>query len=342
MTRNRIGVSYVQLKVVAIGLLLVVIASFAVASGGDRDSEKSVFAERCMGTEFRITICGEPSLAKAAAEKAFARAQELDRKLSDYKPDSELMILSSKAGRGAFSVSDDLLCVLKQGQRVAKESDGAFDVTIGPVVRLWRRARRTREMPSEQELTAAKAKIGYEKLTIDEKAKTVALKSVGMQLDLGGIAKGFAAQEMVKCLRENGCPRCLVAAGGDIVAGDAPPGSDGWAVKIAALNAADRPPTIKLQNAAISTSGGAEQYVEIAGTRYSHIVNPKTGLGLTGEFSVTVWMNDGALADPLATAAAVLGEESGVECVKKFGGKVRFARVVGDEVQVFGFGVFEK
>ena len=268
-----------------------------------------------MGTLFQITIAGDEETGRSAAAIAFARAKALDDKLSDYKADSELMKLCAKAGQGPIPVSNDLFTVMSEAQRIAKLSDGAFDVTVGPVVRLWRLARRTRELPPADELKAALAKVGYEKVRLDADKKTIALAEPGMKLDLGGIAKGFAAEEMIKVLREAGCSRALVAAGGDIMAGDAPPGETGWAVVIAPLDTTDMPPTQYLANAAISTSGGAEQYVEIDGKRYAHIVDPKTGLGLTGQFTVTVRAKTGAAADALATAAAVMGAERGIKMI---------------------------
>ncbi len=288
-----------------------------------------------MGTEFRITIDAEKVIGDKAASLAFARAKELDDKLSDYKADSELMRLCDKAGTGPVKVSDDLFMVVTEAQRIAKASDCAFDITIGPIVRLWRLARRTRELPVENELNAAMEKVGYTKVRLDPDRKTIALAESGMKLDLGGIAKGFAAEEMIKVLRDNGCPRALVAAGGDIVAGDAPMGAAGWSVSIAALEPSEQTPTILLANAAISTSGDAEQYVEIAGKRYAHIVNPKTGLGLTDRFAVTVLAKNGATADALATAAAVLGPERGLKLIETFpGASARFVWKVGDKIEV--------
>jgi FAD:protein FMN transferase len=273
------------------------------------------YSERHMGTLFQITIAGDEQTGKDAAAKAFARAKELDDKLSDYKPDSELMRLCAKAGQGPIAVSDDLFNVMSEAQRIAKLSDGAFDVTVGPIVRLWRLARRTREMPPDDELKAALAKVGYDKVRLDGDKKTISLAESGMKLDLGGVAKGFAAEEMIKVLREAGCSRSLVAAGGDIMAGDAPPGEAGWTVTIAPLDTTDMPPTQYVANAAISTSGGAEQFVEIDGKRYAHIVDPKTGVGLMGQFTVTVRAKTGAAADALATAAAVMGAERGIKMI---------------------------
>jgi thiamine biosynthesis lipoprotein len=208
--------------------------------------------------------------------------------------------------------------VLQRAQEVAKQADGAFDVTVGPVVRQWRRARRTRELPPAEELKKALALVGYEKVRLNAKDATVQLTLMGMLLDLGGIAKGFAAELMVALLRELGIPRALVAAGGDIVAGEAPPDAKGWKVGIGPLDNPAAKPThyVLLARAAVSTSGDAEQYVEIGEQRYSHIVDPKTGLGLTVRSSVTVIAQDGATADALATAACVLGPERGLKLIE--------------------------
>jgi thiamine biosynthesis lipoprotein len=138
-----------------------------------------------------------------------------------------------------------------------------------------------------------------------------------MLLDLGGIAKGYAADEAMQVLKQHGIRSALVAAGGDIVVSEPPPGSTGWTIGVAPLDSPEKPPTqlLLLRNAAVSTSGDAEQYVEINGKRYSHIVDPKTGVGLTGHSSVTIVAPNGTSSDSLATAVSVLGPEQGLEVI---------------------------
>lgn len=294
----------------AIGLLAVVIAAAAAA----HPAQRFHFEARHMGTLFQVTLfAASEAAAKQAADAAFSRAAALDARLSDYKPDSELMQLCASPSRDPRKISDDLFRVLERSQDMSRRSAGAFDVTIGPVVRLWRLARRTRELPDADELRAALAVVGHDKLRLESKHRTAELLLANMRLDLGGIAKGFAADEMIKVLRHMGCPVALIAAGGDIVAGDPPPGTAGWDVAIAPLEPGERSPRLRLRNAAVSTSGDAEQFVEIAGRRYAHIVDPRTGLGLTERFAVTFIAPDGTTADSAATAAAVLGAESGVK-----------------------------
>src|SRR5262249_14012750 len=206
---------------------------------------------------------------------------------------------------------------LSRAQEVSRLSDGAFDVTVGPVVRLWRRARKTRQMPAAEELAKARALVGYQNVKLNEKERTVELAKSGMQLDLGGIAKGYAADAALAVLKEHGIRSALVAAGGDIAMSAPPPSAEGWRIGIAPLEDTNRPPSryLLLHDAAVSTSGDAEQYVEIDGKRYSHIVDPKTGIGLVGRMSVTVVAPHGITADPMTKVVSVLGAERGLSII---------------------------
>ena len=151
-------------------------------------------------------------------------------------------------------------------QRVARDSGGAFDVTSGPLSVLWRHARRVREIPEATSVAAARELVGPDKLELDERRRTVRLTTPGMQLDLGGIAKGFAADEAAGVLTRHGIGAALVAAGGDIVATGPPPGRDGWRVAVASIEGAGPPAGyLNLRDAAVSTSGDAEQFVVLAG-----------------------------------------------------------------------------
>src|SRR5262245_21826248 len=163
--------------------------------------ERHSFQEPHMGTLFRIIMYAkDEATARKAAKEAFARVAQLNAIMSDYQSTSELMRLCAKAGGEAVKVSDELFLVLSRAQKVSHESDGAFDVTVGPIVRRWRTARKTRRMPDPAKLAAARELVGYRHVELDEKAKTVKLNKPGMQLDLGGIGKGYAADEMLKVL----------------------------------------------------------------------------------------------------------------------------------------------
>ena len=281
------------------------------------------FVQPRMGTLFRI-ICYAPGAddAAGASNAAFERIAKLDDIMSDYHPTSELMLLCQRSGGPPVEVSEDLFNILAQSQIMAERSGGAFDVTVGPVVRLWRRARRRREMPDPLRLAQALQLVGSDKIQLDDRARMARLTSKGMLLDLGGIAKGYAADEALKVLKQYGIERALVAAGGDIAVSTPPPGKRGWKIGISSLESSSQPPRqfLLLQDAAVSTSGDAEQYVEIGGKRYSHIVDPKTGIGLMGRSRVTVIAPNGTTSDSLATAVSVLGPEKGLALIDATGG----------------------
>ncbi|MBN9121033.1 MAG: FAD:protein FMN transferase [Planctomycetes bacterium] len=282
-----------------------------------------------MGTTFRVVLYAtDKATAKKAADDAFARVAELDQTMSDYKKDSELMLLCKKFAAEVaepVKVSDDLFFVLQKAEELSKRSDGAFDVTVGPVVQLWRIARRTQELPDKKEFAAAREKVGYKLVKLDATNKTVQLLKPGMQLDLGGIAKGYAADEALKLLRKTfGIRRALVAAAGDIACGDPPPSEDGWKIEIAPIARSQKPRPLKLANAAVSTSGDLEQFVEIAGVRYSHVLDPRTGWGLTGRRSVTVIAPNGTTADSMTKAVSVLPPEQALTLVEETPGAAAF------------------
>jgi thiamine biosynthesis lipoprotein len=288
---------------------------------GYTDPQRFEFESKHMGTTFRIVLyAADKASAKKAADAAFARVAELDGIMSDYKKDSELMLLCKKFATETgdpVKVGDDLFFVLQKAEELSKRCDGAFDVTVGPVVQLWRLARRTQELPDPKEFAAAREKVGYKKVKLDPTKKTVQLLTPGMQLDLGGIAKGYAADEALKLLREKfGIKQALVAAYGDIACGDPPPGESGWKVEIAPIAKSQKPRMLTLANAAVSTSGDLEQFVEIKGVRYSHILDPKTGLGLTGRRSVTVIAPRGIDADSMTKAVSILPSEQSLKLIE--------------------------
>jgi thiamine biosynthesis lipoprotein len=300
--------------------LLILLAGLLVVNGVQpAKPQRFEFSEPHMGTRFRIVLfAADEALAKKAAKAAFARVAELNAIMSDYQPTSELMRLCEKSGGPPVEVSVDLFEILKKSAEFAELTDGAFDVSISPVVRLWRKARRTREMPKAEDIKKALELVDYRKIKLDAKGRTVQLLLMGMMLDLGGIAKGYAADAALLVLRQHGITRALVAAGGDIAVSNAPPEAPGWKIGIAPLKNPDAPPThyLLLKNAGVSTAGDAEQFVEIDGKRFSHIIDPKTGLGLVGRRSVTVIAPNATISDGMDTGLCVLGVDRGLKIIE--------------------------
>jgi thiamine biosynthesis lipoprotein len=271
-----------------------------------------------MGTLARVTVYtpGEQA-AKHAFRAAFDRIRELDGILSDYRDDSELnRIARAPIGR-PVRVSADLLAVLRASQDLAAATGGAFDITQGPVVRLWREARKTGRLPDPSALREAAARSGFRKLHVDARLRAVTFDIAGMQLDVGAIGKGYAASEAIEALERAGVRSALVAVSGDLAFSDAPPGRRGWQVGVHPDDpAVTLPSVLELTNAAVSTSGSSEQHVDVGGRRYSHVIDPASGMGLVDDITVTVIAPHGLDADGLDTAVSVLGPERGLRLIE--------------------------
>lgn len=266
------------------------------------------FTHPQMGTVFRLVFYTEqyPANAAATAARIFRRVDTLNQIFSDYLPESELNRLSDRAGNPEpVAVSAELADILRRARRFSKASDGAFDVTAGALIRLWRRARSMQEMPDSARLNAALQTVGWRSVKFAGN-QHVRLARPGTRLDLGGIAQGYAADECLRLLYAAGIRQALVDAGGDIALGGAPPGTTGWRIEKPGTDP-DKPEVLYLSNCGITTSGATYRYLELNGIRYSHIVNPKTGLGLTHRVLVTVQAPDATTADAWATAISVGG-----------------------------------
>jgi thiamine biosynthesis lipoprotein len=279
------------------------------------------FTQIEMAVSVRIVLYSpDAATATRAAKAAFDRIHKLNGIMSDYDPTSELRKLCDTAGQGrAVAVSPELFAVLDHAMKVSARSDGAFDVTVGPVVRLWRRARRQSQLPKPEAVKEALSHVGYKYVRLDSAKQTVELLKPGMQLDLGGIAKGYAMDEGLRVIQEAGIRRALVSAGGDMRLGDPPPDKPGWTVAIPPLDEPNGKPTetLMLSRVAVSTSGDVIQFVEIGGKRYSHIVDPRTGIPLTDHCRVIVVGPSGMAADAITKAVGVLGPEKGLKLIEQ-------------------------
>jgi len=287
-----------------------------------------------MATTFRIACYAED---KATAEKAaaacFQRIAELNASFTDYDPTSELMRLCAPGAQHPFKVSAPLFDLLQRSRQIAELTGGAFDPTCGYLSQLWRRSKRQQKLPQADRLQAAIAATDWRRITLHAESRSITLQP-GTLMDLGGIAKGYAADECLCVLRRHGITRAVVQAGGDTAVGDPPPGETGWEIKLRTFTRPgdeDALTSVRLANRAVSTSGDLYQFIEIGGVRYSHIISPKTGLGLTGRIACSVFAPDCTTSDGLATAMCVLGREAGEKLAATLPGvEVRFAVVAED------------
>ncbi len=279
---------------------------------------------RYTGTEMsapaRIVLYStDAESANAAGEAAMARIHQLTSIFSDYDPESETGQLCATAGQGkSVPVSEELWNVLVKADALANQSNGAFDVTVGPVVKLWRQARNTGQLPSPERSSEGLKLVGHNLVRFDPQNHSVELLKPGMQLDFGGIAKGYAVDEALAVLRQHGFTHAMVVLGGEIGLGDPPPDKPGWLIGIAPLDL-DGPPKHRLclSRISVSTSGDSWQYVEIDGRRFSHVIDPRTGMALTDHSSVTIIAPNGITADGMAKVVSVLGPEKGLNLVDR-------------------------
>ena len=276
------------------------------------------FGEQVMGTHITLAVRGDDERAAEAATAVFAEFRRVDELMSDWREDSDVSRINAAAGERAVKVDGELVALLSRAVRAGRETDGAFDITVGAFRGLWRFDEDLDEsIPTDEAVAERVALVGYENLEIEADAQTVRLAEEGMRITLGGIAKGYAVDRAVSILRELGVRHFILQAGGDLyVAGSR--GDRPWRVGI-------RDPRgprhasfaiLELSDATFSTSGDYERGFVKDGVRYHHILDPDTGKPARKSRSVTVLADDALTADIWSTALFVLGPEKGLEKVE--------------------------
>ena len=310
-TRYGCSVRY-PVILVCCGLLLTaeVVAVSATLQPGHRQAVRR--AHYVMGTIFEITAYGasrEDTV--TAVAQSFAAIRQADETLSHYRPESDLMRLNRSASRGAVTVARDLYRVLEEALRFARLSGGAFDVTVGPLVRLWAEAADRDRAPSEQEILEARKRVGSAKVELLPELQ-VRFAHKGLEINLGAIGKGWAVDQAVAVLKRHGVRNAFVSAGTSTVFALGDDGSsEGWEVSVRNPIEGDPLATFRICDQAVSTSAAYERYWEIAGNRFGHILDPRSGQPAASMLSATVVAPTGTAADALSTAAYVMGVEEG-------------------------------
>jgi len=305
-------------RIPAIALLALVAAAGCTKTQAPAPGKLKRFdaTREMMGTLVTVTLWA-PSEQKAreAGDAAFAEIARVDSLMSAYRADSEISKINRRAGEEAVPISDEMLEVLMLSAKYGELSGGAFDISIAPLMKLWKTAERNGAMPDEAAIKEAAALTGYENIALDEKAQTVRFAKPLMEVDLGGIAKGYSVDLAMAELSRHGITAALVNAGGDIATMGRPPNAKAWRVGIQkpGRSNARLPEVVHLTTGAVATSGDYERFVEIAGKRFSHIKDPRTGMPAAKACSVTVIAPDATAADALATACSVLGPDEGLE-----------------------------
>lgn len=319
------------IRIAAIGAFVVVLLiGFYVASLAGRDPVQVDSGYRViMGTFARVVVLAEnEQVAQDCIAAAFERQQRVNELMSYHITNSELNQVNRKAYEAPVAVSEETFEVLQRAKHFSELSDGAFDVTIGALGDLWHAAADANIPPTEAQIAEARSKVGYDKLLLDPEAKTVRFAIEGMRLDLGGIAKGYAIDLSVDALQQHGAVGGMVDIGGDVMCFGAPPkGKEAWVVGLQDPTVAPDDLatdklllTLKVTDAAVTTSGDYRRFSKIQGEKQSHIMDTESGKGANKLVSVTIIAPDATSADALATAVSVLGLEKGLALVEQLPG----------------------
>ena len=272
-------------------------------------TRKFSYSEMKMGSAFNlIIVSADSNKANHLARKSYELVDSLNHIFSNYDSSSELSKINASAGLLPYKMSTAMLDLVQKSQYAYIQSKGAYDISIGPLSSLWRNARKAKLFPEASTVLATKKLVGLNQVKINKRLGTIFLPNANMQLDFGGIAKGYIAQWVINFLKANGIQQALVDAGGDIVMSGAPLNQQGWLIGVNLPETTDQLLNKKLQlsNCSVATSGDVFQFIEYKGVKYSHIINPLTGYGVTNLRNVTIVAKTGATADWLATACSIL------------------------------------
>ena len=319
MNKTKTPITYILVALIVI--VGIAIVHKKASSLVDVDSGQRVI----MGTFVRIiAVAQNETIAHKSIDAGFEKFKMVDDLMSTYKGQSEISKVNNKAFQNPVKISPPFMDVLLKSIEYSKLTEGAFDVTVGPIVKLWRDAEKADKLPTAQQIAQTKAKVGYEKLIIDPNNMTVKFTAEGMKIDLGAIAKGYAIDQAIEAMQAVGAVGAMVDAGGDIMCwGEPQPGKDKWVVGLQNPTKADQVGlmasvmlVLKLDNMAVATSGDYQRFEMIEGKKYSHIIDRNKAAASEGLTSVTVICEKAVDADALATSVSVLGVEKGLKLIE--------------------------
>jgi FAD:protein FMN transferase len=319
MNRSPLRSAFSAIGTVSFLLVLLVVIRTAARPSATQDGDGTRFFRYLMGTSVRVEVYGGTiGDRQAAAAEAFDAIAEVDRVMSDYRADSELTHVNETAAQAPVAVSPALLAVLEAADRVSRASDGAFDVTVGPLVQLWGFKNKQAHWPTAEELARVRGVIGFQHVAIDASSHTVRFLRPGVQIDLGGIAKGFAVEVAAGSLRRRSLSGVIDAGGNQFMVG-LPPGKPIWSIGISRPDAPDELlGAVDLPGGALSTSSDASNFLTADGQRYGHLLDPRSLQPSTASLSVTIVSPDGTLSDALSKAVFVLGPRDGLALLESF------------------------
>ncbi len=296
------------------------------------------FSENKMGSSFNLIFYHTDSLqAIQLAHECFLLVDSINNIFSDYSVSSEVGKLNKQTEVKNLKVSAELFDMILQSKKAWRKSGETFDISIGALSQLWRKAKSEKRFPSANQIKETKKATGFKNLQINISSKTISFKKPGMQLDFGGIVPGYVAQKVIDFLKNKNISIALADASGDIVMSETPPGKIGWAIGINLpeneIELWDK--KLELKNCAVSTSGDVYRYTIYHGKKYSHIIDPRTGYGVTSQRNVTVIAKDGTTADWLATACSILPIKKALKLVRKEKAALFIATIEKEKIAIY-------
>jgi thiamine biosynthesis lipoprotein len=306
-------------KYLASVLALVILGSTAHGAAPAQSSDMSREYRYLMGTSVEVRAVGKDQASRAAAiQEAFAAMAEVDRVMSNWRADSEITAVNRDAADFAVHVSDALFSVIDAGQSVSDRSGGAFDLTVGPLVRLWGFRPRQPRLPSRDELASVRGLVNYRNIQLDQASRTVRFVRPGVEIDLGGIAKGFAVELAAGVLRRRGLDGFIDAGGNQYMLGR-PVGKTMWTVGVRDPDRADGLlGTLDLPEGSVSTSAQYANVFTVDGRKFGHIFDPRTLMPSDVALAVTLYSPDGTLADAASKAVFNLGPVRGLALIDSY------------------------
>jgi thiamine biosynthesis lipoprotein len=296
------------------------------------------FMQNKMGSPFNIIFYSSDSTeATKLASECYLLIDSLNNIFSDYSTTSEVGMLAGKQVIQNQKTSDELFEMILQSKDAWISSGKVFDITIGPLSQLWRNAKKENRFPAKEEIKKAKQATGYNNLVINNSEKTISFKKPGMRFDFGGIVKGYTAQKVIDHLKSKNIMIALADAGGDIAMSESPPGKKGWNIGINLPEHENErwDQQLELKNCSVATSGDVFRYTLHNGKKYSHIIDPRTGYGVTSHRNVTVIAKDGAKADWLATACSILSIKKALKLAKKENAALLIAILTNEKIILY-------
>jgi thiamine biosynthesis lipoprotein len=266
-----------------------------------------------MGTSFTVVEYGSDSTyLQEVAAQVFQEIDDLDGQMSNYKPQSELSSINREAARRAVIVEPALFRLIQTSLEYSRASGGAFDITVGPLMKSWGFFRGQGRLPSKSELTQVLKRIGYQHIHLDASARTIRFDTPGIEIDLGAVAKGYAVDRAVEILRENGITAALISSGtSSLYALGSPPGEHGWKISVRnPLEQSKAACVLRLQNLSLAVSGDYQKFFKLGGKIYAHIMDPHTGMPVENMLSTAVVSPSATDSDALSTTFFVEGPDA--------------------------------